>query len=140
VPSNAIVVNQAPQLELLKRASVCITHAGLNTVLEALAQGVPQVAIPVTHDQPGVAARIAAKKTGVVVPAEELTSARLALAFDEIFQDSTYRDNARYFQERIAKTQGLSMAADLVERSFGVAKNGLIDLLSRFKGLEKWSS
>jgi zeaxanthin glucosyltransferase len=122
VPSNAIVVNQAPQLELLKRASVCITNAGLNTVLEALAQGVPQVAIPVTHDQPGVAARIAAKKTGVVVPAEELTSARLALAFDEIFQDSTYRDNARYFQEGIAKTQGLSMAADLVERSFGVAK------------------
>jgi len=43
--------------------SVCITHAGLNTVLEALAQGVPQVAIPVTNDQPGVAARIADKKT-----------------------------------------------------------------------------
>ena len=34
VPSNAIVVNHAPQLELLKRSSVCITHAGLNTVLE----------------------------------------------------------------------------------------------------------
>ena len=63
VPSNAIVVQQAPQLELLKRATVCITHAGLNTVLESLAQGVPQVAIPITYDQPGVAARIAHKKT-----------------------------------------------------------------------------
>jgi len=62
LPSNAIVVRQAPQLELLSRASVCITHAGLNTVLEALAQGVPRVAIPITHDQPGVASRIAAKK------------------------------------------------------------------------------
>jgi len=49
-------------LELLKQTSVCITHAGLNTVLEALTQDVPQVAIPVTNDQPGVAARIAAKK------------------------------------------------------------------------------
>jgi zeaxanthin glucosyltransferase len=39
-PSNAIIVNQAPQLELLKRTSVCVTHAGLNTVLESLAQGV----------------------------------------------------------------------------------------------------
>jgi zeaxanthin glucosyltransferase len=48
VPTNAIVVNHAPQLELLKKASVCITHAGFNTVLEALTQGVPQVAIPVT--------------------------------------------------------------------------------------------
>jgi zeaxanthin glucosyltransferase len=56
VPKNAIIVREAPQLELLKRASVCITHAGLNTVLESLAQGVPQVAIPVTYDQPEAAA------------------------------------------------------------------------------------
>src|SRR5262249_21262006 len=40
VPNNAIIVKRAPQLELLKQATVCITHAGLNTVLEALAQGV----------------------------------------------------------------------------------------------------
>jgi zeaxanthin glucosyltransferase len=52
VPNNAVIVKRAPQLELLKRASVCITHAGLNTVLESLAQGVPQVAIPVTYDHP----------------------------------------------------------------------------------------
>jgi UDP:flavonoid glycosyltransferase YjiC (YdhE family) len=63
VPKNTIVVNHAPQLELLKKASVCITHAGFNTVLEALTQGVPQVAIPVTHDQPAVAASIAAHQT-----------------------------------------------------------------------------
>ena len=30
-----------------------VTHAGLNTVLESLARGVPQVAIPVSYDQPG---------------------------------------------------------------------------------------
>ena len=74
VPSNAIVVNRAPQLELLKRTSVCITHAGLNTVLESLAQGVPQLAIPVTFEQPGIAARIAAKMTGVTMPFADLTS------------------------------------------------------------------
>src|ERR1700726_1071689 len=52
LPSNTILVKRAPQLELLKRASVCITHAGLNTVLESLAQGVPLVAVPVSVDQP----------------------------------------------------------------------------------------
>jgi zeaxanthin glucosyltransferase len=36
IASNVIIVNTAPQIELLKRASLCITHAGLNTVLEAL--------------------------------------------------------------------------------------------------------
>src|SRR4029077_8852204 len=52
IPSNTIVVRIAPQIELLKRAALCITHAGLNTALEALAQGVPMVAIPVGYDQP----------------------------------------------------------------------------------------
>jgi hypothetical protein len=31
-----------------------------------------------------------------------------------------YRDNARYFQKAIAETNGLSVAADLVEESLGV--------------------
>jgi zeaxanthin glucosyltransferase len=45
-PTNAIIVKQAPQLELLKQASVCITHAGLNTVLESLAQRCPASSYP----------------------------------------------------------------------------------------------
>ena len=122
VPSNAIIVNQAPQLELLKRTSVCITHAGLNTVLESLAQGVPQVAIPITFDQPGVATRIAAKKTGVTVPFENLTSKHLSTLLGEVLNNAGYRENARKFQDIIARTNGLSTAADIVERSFGVSK------------------
>jgi MGT family glycosyltransferase len=122
LPGNTILVRRAPQLELLKRASVCISHAGLNTVLESLAQGVPQVAIPVTVDQPGVAARIAEKKTGLFVPLKELTISRLSLLLDQVLNDSTYRDTARYFQNVIAETNGLSVAADLVEESLGVTR------------------
>ena len=120
VPSNAIIVNQAPQLELLKRASVCITHAGLNTVLESLAQGVPQLAIPVTFEQPGIAARIAAKKTGVTMSLADLTSEHLSTLLNEVLNCSIYRENARKFQEIISKTNGLALAANIVERSFGV--------------------
>src|SRR4029077_4692054 len=119
VPNNAIIVKQAPQLELLKQASVCITHAGLNTVLESLAQGVPQVAIPVTYDQPGVAARIADKKTGVVTSLDKLTAPHLSTLLDEVLNDSTYRNNARKIQKAVAETNGLSRAADLIEQSLG---------------------
>jgi zeaxanthin glucosyltransferase len=122
VPGNAIIVNQTPQLEVLKRTSVCINHAGLNTVLESLAQGVPQVGIPITFDQPGVATRIAAKKTGVTMPFEKLTSNHLSTLLGEVLNNPVYRENARRFQDVIAKANGLSMAADIVERSFGVTK------------------
>jgi zeaxanthin glucosyltransferase len=99
-PTNAIIVKQAPQLELLKQASVCITHAGLNTVLESLAQGVPQVAIPVAFDQPGVGARIAAKQTGVVTSLDKLTAGHLSTLLDDVLNDPIYRaemaDASRY--------------------------------------------
>jgi zeaxanthin glucosyltransferase len=122
VPNNAIIVQRAPQLELLKQTSVCITHSGLNTVLESLAQGVPQVAIPVTFDQPGVAARIADKQTGVVTSLDKLTADHLATLLNEVLSDSTYRDNARKLQTAIAKANGLSLAVDLIEESLRTRK------------------
>ena len=119
VTTNAIIVRKAPQLELLRQASVCITHAGLNTVLESLAQGVPQIAIPVAFDQPGVAARIAYKRTGVVTSLDKLTADHLSTLLDEVLNDSTYRDNAGKLQKAIAEANGISVAADLIERVTG---------------------
>src|SRR5260370_5399322 len=120
VPSNTIIVSRAPQLELLKRTSVCITDAGLNTVLEALTQGVPQVAIPVTNDQPSVAARIAAKKTGLFVPLKELTAPRLSRLVDEVLKNPIYPDNALYFPKIIAETNGPSAPDDPLEQTFAL--------------------
>ena len=117
LPNNSIVVRHAPQLELLKRAAVCVTHAGLNTVLESLAQGVPHVAIPMNVDQPGVAARIAEEKTGQFIPFKDLSESRLTLLLDEVLHDSIYRDNARRFQKIIVGTDGLSRAASLLENA-----------------------
>jgi len=137
VPSNTIIVSRAPQLELLKHTSVCITHGGLNTVLEALTQGVPQVAIPVTNDQPGVAARIADKKTGLFVPLKELTALHLSRLVDEVLKNPIYRDNALNFQKIIAETNGLSAAADRLEQAFGLNQKASEDwaiLESHFEG------
>jgi UDP:flavonoid glycosyltransferase YjiC (YdhE family) len=89
-------------------------------VLESLAEGVPQLAIPVTFEQPGIAARIAAKKTGVTLSFADLTSERVSTLLDEVLKSSTYRENARKFQKIIGQRNGLSMAADIVERAFGV--------------------
>jgi MGT family glycosyltransferase len=122
VPSNAIIVKKAPQLELLKQALVCITHAGLNTVLESVAQGVPQIAVPVTYDQPGVAARIANKRTGVVTSLDKLTAEHLSILLNVVLDDPSYRYKARKIQKAIAEANGISVAADLIEESLGVTK------------------
>jgi zeaxanthin glucosyltransferase len=121
VPNNAIIVKRAPQLELLKQTSVCITHAGLNTVLESLAQGVPQVAIPVGNDQPGVERCSAVNFSNEVTTPVCFSAILAATLLNEVLNNSTYRDNARKLQKAIAKANGLSVAADLIEESLGVA-------------------
>jgi zeaxanthin glucosyltransferase len=119
IPENAIVVQRAPQLELLRRASLCITHAGLNTALEALANGVPIVAIPVGFDQPGVAARIQYHRVGESLKLGELTSERLTPLIRNVLEGSIYHDNARRLQKEIQEARGLDAAADVIERAFG---------------------
>jgi zeaxanthin glucosyltransferase len=123
LPANAVVVNRAPQIELLKRSALCITHGGLNTTLEALAQGVPLVAIPVTNDQPGVAARIAYTKTGGFVPLKRLTVPGLALQIDEVLRNPEYRENANRMKQTIANTNGLEKAVDLLEEALGLERS-----------------
>jgi zeaxanthin glucosyltransferase len=103
IPSNVIVVRTAPQLALLKRAALCITHAGLNTALESLGQGVPMVAIPIGYDQPGVAARIAHHRVGEFLEVDDLTVERLQGLMQKVLENPIYRDNARHLQKVIAK-------------------------------------
>ena len=118
VPPNVIVVNHAPQLEILQRAHLCITHAGLNTVLEALAQGVPLVAIPVAYDQPGVAARIKHSRTGLYTPLHQLTVEGLRQQVDEVLDNPVYREQAQRLQNVIRQRNGLKLAADIIEQAF----------------------
>ena len=125
IPSNTIVVRSAPQIELLKRAVLCITHAGLNTTLESLAQGVPMVAIPIGYDQPGTAARIAHHGTGEFIEVDDLTTDRLRGLIEKVLRGRRYRERAEYFQKVISKTRGLDVAADIIEQAFQECQTGV---------------
>jgi zeaxanthin glucosyltransferase len=114
---NPIVVESAPQLKLLERAAMCITHAGLNTALECLSNGVPMLAIPIANDQPGVAARIVWTGTGEMVPLSKLNAAKLRTAIQHVLGHEKYRENTRKLQHKIGSRDGVLMAADLIEEA-----------------------
>ena len=122
LPTKVMVVSHAPQIEVLKRSSLCITHAGLNTVLESLSNGVPMLALPITNDQPGVAARIANKNVGVVISPDQASPANVLAAIKRVLGDSTFRDNAQRIQKAILRIDGLSIAAGILERAFDLVE------------------
>ena len=125
-----VLVRYAPQLEILKRAALVITHAGLNTVLESLSEGVPMVAVPLGNDQPGVAARLKARGACVVLSRHTLSAARLRKAVTVVLQDARYRDAAQVLQRAMQQLDGPGCAADLIEDVLKLRSTGF-DLRQR---------
>jgi MGT family glycosyltransferase len=122
LPGSPVVVPFAPQLELLKRASLCITHGGMNTTMECLAEGVPMVAIPITNDQPGVAARIAWTGCGEWLHPHGLSVRRLRSLVRKVLEGPGYRQSAQRMRVAILRAGGLKRAADIVEQITSVAR------------------
>ncbi|MEL6401901.1 MAG: glycosyltransferase [Cyanobacteria bacterium J06626_4] len=122
LPGSPLVVGYAPQLKLLQKAALTITHAGMNTVLESLSNGVPLVAIPITNDQPGVAARIAWTGTGEFILPNQLTVPKLRRKIRQVLTQTSYRQNAVRLQQAIQASGGAPQAADIIEQVISTGK------------------
>jgi zeaxanthin glucosyltransferase len=116
LPGNPLIVKEAPQLDLLKIAALVINHAGINTVLETLMEGKPMIAIPITHDQPALAARLSWLHVAEVIPERRLSAKSLRSAILRVLDDSSYSDAAREIQRKIQSARGLERAVEVIER------------------------
>jgi len=115
LPGDPLVVENAPQLELLNKAEIVITHAGPNTVLETLMMGKPMLALPITLDQPAVAVRLARLGVAEVLSTESHSAQQIRAALIKVRGSSHYRDTARKLQTQICSLCGLDCAADIIE-------------------------
>lgn len=117
LPGQPVVVPYAPQLEILRRSTVAVTHAGLNTVLDAMSAGVPMVAIPVTNEQPGIAARVAWVGAGEAIPQTRVTPRTLRAAVVRVQSDPSYRAAVERMRIAIEAGGGAQRAGELIEQS-----------------------
>lgn len=92
-----LLIPHTPQIEILKRASLFITHAGMNSVSEAINYGVPIICLPLSGDQPFVAWRVA-DELGVGVRLQpnddNLTDDVVEAAMRKVLSDPSYRQKA----------------------------------------------
>jgi MGT family glycosyltransferase len=126
-----VVVGYAPQLDLIRRSALTISHGGLNTALESAAEGVPMVVLPVTYDQPGVGARVEWSGVGRSIPVGRLTVDRLHDAVHMVLDDPAYRERAGQIQSSIEAADGLNRAADLIEAAFGTGGKAVLSQVGR---------
>ncbi len=115
LPGRPLVRAFWSQTRILPQCSAAILHGGFNTVLDALAAGVPIVAVPLAFEQPATAARLKRIGAARVVSAAEAGKGGLEPALRLVLRDPQYRRAARMLATDMAGAGGAAEAAAMVD-------------------------
>lgn len=111
LPGDPLVRAFWPQTAVLRHCAAAVLHGGFNTVLDALAAGVPIVALPIAFEQPGTAARVAWSGAGRVLSPRGLRAGTLAAVLGAVMHDPGYRSAAARIGAEMARSGGVTAAA-----------------------------
>jgi GMP synthase (glutamine-hydrolysing) A subunit len=104
VPANFIVQSHVPQLDVLRRATVFVTHGGMNSVNEGLYHGVPLLVVPQMSEQAMVGRRVEELGAGIYLAKEDVTAERLRGSVRRLLSEDGFRlraqDRARIVPHR----------------------------------------
>ncbi|HYO51949.1 macrolide family glycosyltransferase [Archangium sp.] len=116
-PSNILVRQRVPQLDVLQRARVFITHGGMNSTMEGLWHGVPLAVFPQFGDQPLNASRVSELGLGVSLTAHEALDPKvLRETIERLDTDPGYRSRLSGFQRELREAGGHRRAADALQQ------------------------
>ena len=99
--NDTIILESVPQLLVLQHADVFITHAGLNSIKEAIHAEVPMLAIPVhpRFDPKGNAARLQHHRLGLASDPKASNQQTIKTHLQELMSNHDYRLNLRKMKQ-----------------------------------------
>jgi MGT family glycosyltransferase len=120
IPENVQLFASVPQLELLPKATLFVTHAGMNSTSEAIENAVPLICVPIQADQPAVARRVCDElRLGVRLDPLKMTADDVVKAVLEVINNNEYKDNISDLSKVSKRYNGAVTAASLVVKYLG---------------------
>ncbi len=116
LPANVLARRSVPQLEVLGRAAMFVTHGGMNSVNEAMYAGVPMLVIPQGAEQPLVARRVVELGAGLSLRPEDATEGNVRDRARRLLDEPRFREAATALQVAQREEGGYVRAADELER------------------------
>ncbi|PPF79726.1 glycosyltransferase [Subtercola sp. Z020] len=115
VPKNWLVRGFLPQVTLLARASLVVTHGGNNSVTEATTAGVPQLVLPFSTDQFAGAAGVVDAGIGLALDPNSASVDELRAAIIPLLDDDAgFAARARALGESLRSVPGRQRAYDFL--------------------------
>ena len=105
----------APLSRILPRCGGLVHHGGIGTTGAGFAGGVPQVIMPLSHDQPDNAARVVRLGTGDRLWPKRFTGPNLAACVKPLLDSTGVAARCADYAKRCAQVDALDQAASLIE-------------------------
>ena len=115
IPDNIIVHAHAPQLALLERADLFITHAGMNSINEGLYYDVPLLLVPQQLEQALLAQRVVDLGAGRKIRNDRISAESLRQMTAQMLQDTKLKGNVQRVGASLGASGGALAAANAIE-------------------------
>jgi MGT family glycosyltransferase len=115
IPPDVDVRPRFPQPAVLRHAAAFITHAGMNSTMEALHHGVPMLAFPQMPEQVANADRVVELRLGERLDADTLTPETLEQAVLRVVGDPEIRAGLERMRSAVQAGGGVERGAQAIE-------------------------
>jgi UDP:flavonoid glycosyltransferase YjiC (YdhE family) len=116
LPDNILILPTVPQIEVLKRASLFITHAGMNSMNESVHFGVPVICLPISTDQPFVAIRACDElNLGIKLDYKTVTVDQMRSSIIKLLSEDSYLKKMLEYSNLSNKSNGVRNGIKIVE-------------------------
>jgi UDP:flavonoid glycosyltransferase YjiC (YdhE family) len=116
LPPGVIHVEFAPFSQLLPHVATLVHHGGIGTTSQALAAGIPQLVMPMSHDQPDNANRLIRLGVGASIALEKYRAPAIARALSALLAAPSTSTNCAKIRSSFSNASALDRACDLVEQ------------------------
>jgi UDP:flavonoid glycosyltransferase YjiC (YdhE family) len=100
---------------LLPRSAALVHHGGIGSTAQALAAGIPQLVMPLAHDQFDNAARLKRHGAGDFIKVSQFRGPAVAALLGKLLASDGVKQTCRAAAERLAPNTGLRKSADEIE-------------------------
>lgn len=113
-PDTVAALDYIPFSQVLPRSAALVHHGGIGTAAQALAAGIPQLVMPLAHDQPDNAARLKKLGVGEALIPKRFTGVAAAAALDRLLGSDDVRRCCAEVRDRLKDVKPFDAECDVV--------------------------
>lgn len=115
LPDHITIHRWVPQVDVLRRATLFISHGGMNSIHDSLYLGVPLVLVPQQAEQTINAMRVVELGAGLMLKPEQVSADTLRATVTRVLAEPGFRVEAARIGDTLRAAGGAARAADQVE-------------------------